>query len=113
MLGKLFGKQDDPREITNADSADVYGRQDGTTFLDVREPDEWAEGHLPGAVHIPLGDLQQRAGELPSDERIVTYCRSGGRSLKAVDILSAAGHQDSKSMAGGMIEWKKQGRPVE
>lgn len=102
----------DPREITNADAANVYG-DESAVFVDVREPDEWAEGHMPGAVHIPLGDLAERVEEVPRDKQVVTVCRSGGRSLKAVDILEDKGLTGAKSMAGGMLEWKKQGRPVE
>jgi rhodanese-related sulfurtransferase len=112
MVGKSVKTDSDPREITNAEAADMFG-QGGVTFVDVREPDEWAEGHMPGAVHIPLGDLSTRANELPADGQIVTVCRVGGRSLKAVDILEASGRKGSKSMAGGMVEWKKNGRPVE
>jgi rhodanese-related sulfurtransferase len=82
----MFKKDPDPREISNTDAADVY-KEPGVTFVDVREPDEWAEGHMPGAVHIPLGDLARRAGELPAEGHIITVCKAGGRSLKAVDIL--------------------------
>lgn len=112
MLGKLFNNEPDPREITNADAAKIY-EEKRATFVDVREPEEWAEGHMPGAVHIPLGDLQRRAGELPKEGDIITVCRSGGRSLDAVDILERTGRPGAKSMAGGMIEWQKSGRPVE
>jgi rhodanese-related sulfurtransferase len=112
MLGRFFRMSSDPREITNADAAMIYEDKDAT-FVDVREPEEWASGHMPGAVHIPLGDLARRVGELPADEQIIAVCRSGGRSLDAVDILTAAGHEGAKSMAGGMLEWAKAGRPVE
>lgn len=112
MLSKWLGRRDDPREISNADAAEAY-RTNGAVFVDVREADEWAAGHMPGAVHIPLGDLARRVRELPKDREIITVCRSGGRSLKAVDILNAANMPGAKSMAGGMLEWTKQGRPVE
>lgn len=112
MLEKLFSKRDDPREISTAEAATVFGN-DGAVFVDVRENDEWAEGHMPGAVHIPLGDLSRRATELPEGQKIITVCRSGRRSLDAVDILHHAGFQDVKSMAGGVIEWSKQGCPLE
>lgn len=112
MFNRLFQMGPDPREITNADAAKVYDENDAT-FVDVRETSEWNAGHMPGAVHIPLGDLTRRAGELPKDKRIITVCRSGNRSLYAVDMLQAKGHADVKSMAGGMIEWSMAGRPVE
>lgn len=112
MLGKMFNTGPDPREIANGDAAEIY-ESDDATFVDVREPDEWAAGHMPGATHIPLGDLATRANELPADGKIITVCRSGQRSLTAVDILKKTGRKDAKSMAGGMIEWAKSGRPVE
>lgn len=112
MVGKLSRNDADPREITNDESAEVYSRQ-GATFVDVREADEWAEGHIPGAIHIPLGELDQRANEIPADGEIVTYCRSGVRSLTAVDVLEAAGRKDVKSMAGGINDWQAAGRVVE
>jgi len=108
-----FLKRDpDPREITNTDAAAVYGHDDAV-FVDVRERDEWAAGHIPGAVHIPLGELARRKNELSRDQQVIALCRSGRRSLDAVDILTAAGFPDVKSMAGGMIEWSRSGRPVE
>lgn len=112
MLRNLFGNTPDPREITNDDASDVYD-QSGAAFVDVREPDEWASGHIPNARHIPLGDLAQRAGELRRDVRIITVCQRGGRSLDAVDILKAAGFDDVTSMAGGMNEWQDKRRAVE
>lgn len=112
MLQRSKKKDPDRREISNADAARVYEEQ-GATFVDVREPDEWAEGHMPGVMHIPLGDLAHRENEIPNGGKIVTVCRVGVRSLDAVDILQRSGRKDVKSMAGGMIDWMKNGRAVE
>jgi rhodanese-related sulfurtransferase len=112
MFNKLFQMGPDPREITNADAAKVYEGKNAT-FVDVREMSEWNAGHMPGSVHIPLGDLTRRAGELPTDKPIITVCRSGNRSLYAVDMLQTKGHSDVKSMAGGLVEWASAGRPLE
>lgn len=112
MFGNLFSMGPDAREITNDDAATAYV-DDSAVFVDVREPDEWNDGHMPGAVHIPLGDLHRRGNELPQDRKIVTVCHSGQRSLYAVDTLNALGYDDVKSMAGGMIEWARKGRPLE
>lgn len=109
---RFLKKQPDPREITNADAAEAYKDKEAV-FVDVREQDEWTEGHLPGSIHIPLGELAQRSGELPHTGKIITVCRSGGRSLYAVDMLKRAGFRDVKSMAGGIVEWVKNGSPVE
>lgn len=112
MSDQQPGKTLDPREITNDEGANVYSMK-SATFVDVREPDEWAEGHIPGAIHIPLGELDQRANEIPAEGAIITYCKAGGRSLKAVEVLEAAGRTGVRSMAGGITDWKDAGRDVE
>ncbi|HVV13520.1 rhodanese-like domain-containing protein [Amycolatopsis sp.] len=85
------------------------------TLLDVREDDEWAAGHAPGAVHIPLGELPGRVEELaklPEDQPIYVVCRSGGRSARATAWLNASGWE-AVNVAGGMKSWHAEGRPVE
>lgn len=80
-------------------------RGSGKPFvLDVREPGEYRQGHIPGSVLIPLGALPQRLSEVPSGQRIVVVCRSGGRSGVATGILRKAGY-DAHNMAGGMNAW--------
>jgi len=73
-------------------------------ILDVREPDEWASGHIPGARHIPLGELQARHGELDKDSEIVVVCKSGGRSALACEFLASMGY-NAINMPGGMSAW--------
>ena len=82
-------------------------------LVDVREPREWVDGHIEGAVHIPLGELMRRAGELDKSKSVVTVCRSGHRSLAAADALKDLGFPDVASMNGGMIAWAQSGLPVE
>jgi rhodanese-related sulfurtransferase len=108
----MFGMEPDPREIDTETAAGIW-QDNGALFVDVREPEEFAEGRVPGSTLIPLGELAQRSKELPKDARIVTVCRSGNRSLYAVDILNQQGWNDVKSMAGGMIAWKRSNREVE
>lgn len=81
-------------------------------FLDVREPSEWNEGHIEGATLIPLGQLEARKNELPTDQKIVVVCRSGNRSAQGRDILLKEGFVSVTSMAGGMSDWISQGLPV-
>ena len=88
-------------------------RDAGAFVLDVREPDEWAAGHIPGAMLIPLGELQSRASEVPADRSIVVVCRSGNRSAQGRDILLNAGYGAVTSMAGGMTDWTAAGLPIE
>jgi rhodanese-related sulfurtransferase len=88
--------------------------QDGIALLDVREDDEWAAGHAPGAKHIPLGELPARVGELaelPDDQPVYVVCRSGGRSARATAWLNASGW-DAMNVAGGMKSWEAEGRRV-
>lgn len=74
-------------------------------LLDVREPDEYAAGHIDGATLIPLGSLQSRAAELPKDRPIVVYCRSGRRSAEAVSQLHALGFDTAVNLTGGYTRW--------
>jgi rhodanese-related sulfurtransferase len=83
----------------------------GVTLLDVREPDEWAAGHAPEAVHIPMGDLAARLDDLPADDEVYVVCRSGGRSARVTAYLNANGW-DAKNVAGGMQSWQAAGRAM-
>lgn len=83
----------------------------GAVLLDVREPDEFAAGHAPGAVHIRVGELDRRAAELAAGTAIVCVCRSGVRSASAADMLVAKGF-DAVNLAGGMLAWASEGLPV-
>ena len=66
----------------------------GVYLLDVREDDEWAAGHAPDAVHIPVGAISERAAEIPQDREIYVICRSGARSAYAAQALAGAGLED-------------------
>jgi rhodanese-related sulfurtransferase len=81
-------------------------------ILDVREQSEWNEGHIEGATSIPLGQLEARKSELPTDKKIVVVCRSGNRSAQGRDLLLKAGFAEVTSMADGMNDWVSQGLPV-
>lgn len=82
---------------------------DGAAALDVREPDEFAAGHIPAAIHVPLGDLEARLSELPRDRPIVTYCASGDRSASAESILERHGFERSSALKGGFDAWRDAG----
>jgi molybdopterin/thiamine biosynthesis adenylyltransferase/rhodanese-related sulfurtransferase len=96
------------REVEPADVVDLIG---SATFLDVREPDEYEQGALPGAVHIPRGHLEfQVEGRLTNkDEPIVVYCAGGTRSAFAAKTLQEIGYSDVVSVIGGFNRWKDEG----
>ncbi|AZN38720.1 rhodanese-like domain-containing protein [Paenibacillus albus] len=73
-------------------------------MLDVREPNEWAAGHLAGAVHIPVGQLLERLNELPAGCGLVVMCKAGGRSGLACELLSERGY-DVINLTGGLMSW--------
>lgn len=86
--------------------------QAGTFILDVRQPEEWAEYHIPNTTLIPLDQLEARLNELPTDREIIVVCRSGNRSQSGRDILRKAGFTQSTSMAGGVKQWQASGYPT-
>ena len=83
----------------------------GVFLLDVREDDEWAAGHAPEAVHIPVGTLNERAAEIPQDREVYVICRSGARSAYAANALAGAGWK-AVNVADGMTGWAVAGRPM-
>ncbi len=80
-------------------------------LLDVREDDEWAAGHAPGATHIAMGDIAERLDDVPDDAPLYVICRSGGRSARVTQFLNANGW-DAINVAGGMLSWAGAGRPM-
>ncbi|MEP0775253.1 MAG: STAS domain-containing protein [Acidobacteriota bacterium] len=81
--------------------------------VDVREPEEYSTGRLPGAMLLPLRSLPERMPELPRDRRILLVCRSGRRSARALHWLLEEGFSDVYNLKGGTLAWKAAGRPVE
>jgi molybdopterin/thiamine biosynthesis adenylyltransferase/rhodanese-related sulfurtransferase len=84
-------------------------------IVDVREQDEWDEGHIPGAIHIPRGYLESRIEAAAADRsrQILLYCSGGNRSAFAAKTLQELGYDESISLAGGFTDWKRNGFPVE
>lgn len=80
-------------------------------LVDVRTPEEFASGHLPDAINIPLQELSGRLGEIAANEPVVLYCRSGNRSGQAAQLLAGAGYTQILDL-GGIIAWEAAGLPV-
>ena len=99
-----------PSEINVSQASDL--RAQGAFILDVRQPEEWTQFHIPGATLIPLGDLPNRLNEVPKDKEVVVVCRTGHRSAQGRDILKNAGFSKVTSMAGGVTQWQTAGLPI-
>ena len=82
-----------------------------TPLVDVRERDEFAAGHVPGAINLPMSELQGRLDELPT-EAFDVICQAGGRSARVAQVLEAQGY-DVTNVDGGTGEWIAQGRAVD
>ena len=80
--------------------------------LDVRTPQEYADGHVPGAVNVPYDQLASRLAEVPQDKDVVLYCKSGRRAGIAADVLAANGYTRLSHLEGDMNAWLEKGRPV-
>ncbi|MBE3560300.1 MAG: MBL fold metallo-hydrolase [Ktedonobacteraceae bacterium] len=89
-----------------------WSRRESLWVLDVRRPDEWRAGHIPGAHYIHLGDLPQRMHELPKDQPIVTFCLTGHRAEIAASMIAATG-REVIAVRGGMDEWLRAALPIE
>ncbi len=82
------------------------------SVVDVRGAAEWDAGHVPGALHVPLGALRDRVAELPRDRPLVVHCQGGGRAAIAASVLLAAGFSNVAEMRGGMAGWRRDGHDV-
>ena len=112
LLSQVKGEID---EIDAAAGARLLDSDsEGALFLDVREQDEWDQGIIPGAAHIPRGNLESRVeGLVPDRDRpIVVYCSGGSRSAFAAKTLAELGYENVVSLAGGFTDWKRNGFPT-
>ena len=116
MKGTSMNSQ--PSQVPTITPAEVQARLNDTDdtarplVVDVREPDEWAEGHIADARHIPLGQLAAHVQELPHDRDIVLVCHMGMRSERATVLLRRAGFDRAINMTGGMAAWENQRLPI-
>jgi molybdopterin/thiamine biosynthesis adenylyltransferase/rhodanese-related sulfurtransferase len=104
-------------EISEIDAGEARDRIESgePVIVDVREQDEWDEGHIPGAVHVPRGHLESRIERLAPDTTrpVVVYCSAGNRSAFAAKTMTELGYEDVVSLAGGFTDWKRNGFPVQ
>lgn len=101
-----------PAEIDVATAAALQ-KQPDVLLIDVREPDEYNAGHIPGVTLIPMGEVPDRLSEIPQDKTVVVTCRSGNRSGQITDFLREQGYENVHNMQGGIVAWEQAGLPVE
>jgi rhodanese-related sulfurtransferase len=101
FLGRLGIKQIGPRELD---------QKKGIMLLDVRSDREYSEGHIPGAVHVPLPEIGERVKKLKKDKELVVYCRNGNQSIWAIKRLMGMGYKNLYNLKGGYSAWKRLNR---
>jgi molybdopterin/thiamine biosynthesis adenylyltransferase/rhodanese-related sulfurtransferase len=108
LLAQLRGEIDEVDTVSARDLTDAV-------FVDVREQDEWDEGHIPGALHVSRGHLESRIETAVPDKarQVVVYCQSGNRSVFATKALEELGYENVVSLAGGYTDWKRNGFPTQ
>lgn len=102
-------------EVSPAELAALLEAGKAPLLLDVRTPEEYASGHVPGARNLPIDELPSRLGELGAsrDAEIVVYCERGPRAERAADALAAQGFTGVRRLTGSMSAWRSAGLPVE
>src|SRR6266536_1026919 len=102
-------------EVDAAQARELLESGEPPVLVDVRERDEWSEGHIPGAVHVPRGHLESRIEQAAPDrsQPVVLYCAGGSRSAFAAKTLEELGYENVSSLAGGFTDWKRNGYPTQ
>lgn len=114
-LGFGFTAADSLQDDVLPQQAAALSNAQRAVIIDVREDDEWREAHIANAIHIPLSRLADKLAELEryKNGTVITQCRSGRRSLKAQQLLQAAGFAHVVNLTGGLRAWTAQGLPTE
>ena len=94
------------------DVEELAAVRESGVLVDVREPEEYVAGHVPGAVPLPMSQLTTRTGEIDKNAPVFVICGSGNRSRAMTDVLRGAGF-DAVSVTGGTGAWARSGRPLE
>lgn len=113
-MERILPRQAPPRlpTIEPSRARELVDRE-GAVIVDVREPDEWADARIPGAIHIPLGQIPDRVEEIPRDRPVILQCHSGNRSSSATRALLALGRTNVHNLEGGISDWAAAGLPIE
>ena len=103
------------KQVVNLSVQDLlkrYKAGEKLLIVDVRTPEEFAAGHIEGALLSPLQNVEEGVKKIAKDQQIILICRSGNRSLQAYNILAGLGYTNLINVTGGMIDWEKAGGPV-
>lgn len=113
LLVDLARSQGDKSLLSPVEATLLINREDAIV-IDVREQGEYAQGHIPNARHVPLGEITRRTGELDKfkDRPVILCCASGARSASALSQLKKAGFEKLYNLRGGLAEWEKAGQPI-
>jgi hydroxyacylglutathione hydrolase len=108
-------RQGSLQSITSISLAELvqFRGQNGAVVVDVRGEEEWRNGHIPEARHLPLIELDRRLDELPRGNPLIVHCQTGSRAAIAASLLKAGGFSDVRLLSGGFAEWRAAGKPVE
>ena len=108
MATKIACSLDNIKVLTPAEVKTILDtdREGDYILLDVRQPEEYQAGHIPGAKLVPLGEPEERQGKLEKDRKAIAYCRSGRRSPGAGVLLCALGFSEVYKLGGGMLDWR-------
>ncbi len=121
VLGSLLASPahaEDPEsaEAPSISVTELHARRDagaGPVVIDVRTPDEYASGHIPGAINIPFDEVAERIAEIETPQGVALYCMVGPRARKGETALLAAGYAKVLHIEGGLAAWQAAGLPVE
>jgi phage shock protein E len=105
----LQAPQVEYRDVTVEETKSLIEGKLSLVVLDVRTPSEYGDGHIEGAINIPVDDLERRLGELDPGDELLVYCRTGNRSARAVRLLEENGFTNVFHMAGGIMAWGEAG----
>jgi len=113
LLAAMLQAARNPHTTLEAEEALPLVTQQAAALVAVRPAQQYLQGHLPGAVNIPLLELSSRAARLPRERPVITVCNRGNASISGMLLLRAMGFQEVRSLNGGTIGWREKGYPLE
>ena len=116
LVAPAFAQSEAPREAPSIAPSELSGRRasgSAPVVIDVRTPEEYAAGHIPGALNIPFDQVAQRISEVDAPHGVALYCMVGPRARKGESALLSAGYTSVLHLEGGLAAWQAAGLPVE